>query len=87
MGETAENVAEQCGITREEQDAFALESQRRAGDAIDARRLRRGDRAGRGSAQEGRPASSSAPTSIRAPDTTLEKLAALEAGVPEGRHA
>ncbi|MGI8871197.1 MAG: thiolase family protein [Candidatus Limnocylindria bacterium] len=29
MGETAENVAERCGVTREEQDAFALESQRR----------------------------------------------------------
>ncbi len=30
MGETAENVAEKHGITREEQDAFALESHRRA---------------------------------------------------------
>lgn len=30
MGETAENVAEMFHITREEQDAFALESQRRA---------------------------------------------------------
>ncbi|MGH3116091.1 MAG: thiolase family protein [Gaiellales bacterium] len=29
MGETAENVVERCGVTREEQDAFALESQRR----------------------------------------------------------
>jgi acetyl-CoA C-acetyltransferase len=34
MGITAENVAEQFGITREEQDAFALESQRRAAHAI-----------------------------------------------------
>jgi 3-oxoadipyl-CoA thiolase len=34
MGETAENVAEQYGITREEQDAFALESQRKAGAAV-----------------------------------------------------
>jgi acetyl-CoA C-acetyltransferase len=34
MGVTAENVAEQCGITREEQDAFALESQTRAGKAL-----------------------------------------------------
>ncbi|HEY3043480.1 MAG TPA: acetyl-CoA C-acyltransferase [Vicinamibacterales bacterium] len=31
---TAEKVARQYGITREEQDAFALESQRRAGAAI-----------------------------------------------------
>jgi len=33
MGETAEIVAEQYGISREEQDAFALESQRRAARA------------------------------------------------------
>jgi len=30
MGETAENVAERCQISREDQDAFAAESQRRA---------------------------------------------------------
>ena len=29
MGETAENVAVRCGVSREEQDRFALESQRR----------------------------------------------------------
>src|ERR671931_563599 len=29
MGETGENVAERYGVSREEQDAFALESQRR----------------------------------------------------------
>jgi 3-oxoadipyl-CoA thiolase len=34
LGMTAEKVARQYGITREEQDAFALESQRRAGAAI-----------------------------------------------------
>jgi acetyl-CoA C-acetyltransferase len=34
MGVTAENVAARDGITREDQDAFALESQRRAGVAI-----------------------------------------------------
>jgi len=34
LGMTAENVAAQWGITRAEQDAFAAESQRRAGDAI-----------------------------------------------------
>ncbi|MFV0382465.1 acetyl-CoA C-acyltransferase family protein [Paracoccus sp. (in: a-proteobacteria)] len=36
MGITAENVAAEHGITREEQDAFALESQRRAAAAIAA---------------------------------------------------
>jgi 3-oxoadipyl-CoA thiolase len=35
MGETAENVAERWGISRERQDAFALESQRRAVAAIE----------------------------------------------------
>jgi len=34
MGVTAENVAEETQITREDQDAFALESQNRAGAAI-----------------------------------------------------
>jgi len=34
MGVTAENIAERWGLTREAQDAFALESQRRAGDAM-----------------------------------------------------
>ncbi|MFM0394903.1 acetyl-CoA C-acyltransferase family protein [Paraburkholderia phytofirmans] len=36
MGITAENVAERHGISREEQDALALESQRRAARAVEA---------------------------------------------------
>jgi acetyl-CoA C-acetyltransferase len=40
MGITAENVAEQFGVSREDQDAFALESQRRAVAAIDGGRFR-----------------------------------------------
>lgn len=36
MGETAENIAEMTGITRQEQDAFAAESHRRAIAAIDS---------------------------------------------------
>lgn len=36
MGDTAENVAERFGISREDQDLFAMESQRRAVAAIDA---------------------------------------------------
>jgi 3-oxoadipyl-CoA thiolase len=39
MGETAENVAERWDVERERQDAFALESQRRAVAAIDAGRF------------------------------------------------
>jgi acetyl-CoA C-acetyltransferase len=34
MGVTAENVAEQCGISRADQDAFAVESHKRAANAI-----------------------------------------------------
>jgi len=34
MGMTAENVATKCGITREQQDAFAVESHRRAAAAL-----------------------------------------------------
>jgi 3-oxoadipyl-CoA thiolase len=40
MGQTAENIYDETGISREEQDAFALESQRRAAAAIEAGRLR-----------------------------------------------
>ena len=40
LGETAENIAQEMGITREEQDAFALESQRRAVEAMNAGRFR-----------------------------------------------
>ena len=39
MGETGENVAEQYGVSREEQDAFALESQRRWAAADEAGRF------------------------------------------------
>ncbi len=40
MGETAENIYEQTHISRERQDAFALESHRRAVDAINAGRFK-----------------------------------------------
>src|SRR5437773_1238622 len=40
MGVTAENIAAKYGITREEQDAFALESHKRAAKAIDAGHFR-----------------------------------------------
>jgi 3-oxoadipyl-CoA thiolase len=39
MGETGENVAERLGVSREDQDAFALASQRRAAAAIADGRL------------------------------------------------
>jgi 3-oxoadipyl-CoA thiolase len=39
MGETAEKVAEKCGVTREAQDRFALTSQQRAAKAIASGRI------------------------------------------------
>ena len=39
MGETAENVAERYEVSREDQDAFALESHRRAVAAAEAGRF------------------------------------------------
>jgi acetyl-CoA acetyltransferase family protein len=76
MGETAENVAERYGITREEQDAFALRSHQRASRAIASGRAaeeivpvvipRRG----------GDPIVVDTDENPR-PDTSLEKLAAL----------
>ena len=40
LGETAENIAEELHISREDQDAFAVESHRRAVDAINAGRFK-----------------------------------------------
>ncbi len=40
MGQTAENLYDETGISRQEQDEFALESQRRAAAAIGAGRFR-----------------------------------------------
>ncbi|HLA24908.1 MAG TPA: acetyl-CoA C-acyltransferase [bacterium] len=76
MGETAENVAERFGITREEQDAFALRSHQLASRAIATGRSR----------QEIVPVvipqSTGDPVVVETdehprPDTSLEKLAAL----------
>ena len=55
MGETAEILARQYGITREESDAFALDSQQKAEAAQTARALRRRDRAGAGDGAKGKP--------------------------------
>jgi acetyl-CoA C-acetyltransferase len=40
MGVTAENIAEKYGISREKQDAFAAESQRKAIEAVDSGRFK-----------------------------------------------
>ena len=83
MGETAENVAERYGVSREDQDEFALESHRRAAAATDEGRFddeivpvdvpqRKGD-----------PVTVHSDEGIR-PDTTLEKLAGLRPVFREG---
>jgi 3-oxoadipyl-CoA thiolase len=68
MGETGENVAEREKVSREDQDAFALESQRRWAAA---------DAAGR-FAEELVPAGELERDEHPRPDTSAEKLAALE---------
>jgi acetyl-CoA acetyltransferase family protein len=83
MGETGENVAERCGITRAEQDEFALRSHQRAVAAI----------------EEGRFTSQIVPITVLQPkgepivvdrdehprpDTSLAALARLKAAFREG---
>jgi 3-oxoadipyl-CoA thiolase len=67
MGETGENVAERFGVTREEQDAFALQSQRRHAEAAAAGRFD----------DELVPVGDVTRDEHPRPDTSLEKLAAL----------
>jgi acetyl-CoA acetyltransferase family protein len=74
MGETGENVAERWGVSREDQDAFALESQRRWAAA---------DAAGRFD-DELVPVGDVTRDEHPRPDTTLEKLASLKPAFREG---
>ena len=83
MGETGENVAERYGISREDQDAFALRSHRRAVAAAEAGLLRRGDRPDRGAAGPRETVIVDADEGPR-PDASLEKLAALRPVFREG---
>ena len=53
MGVTAENVAQDFGVSREDQDALAAESHHRAAAAADGRVLQGADHPGRGEGQEG----------------------------------
>ena len=68
MGETGENVAERWGVNREDQDAFALRSQRRWAEADEAGRF----------ADELVPAGELERDEHPRPDTTAEKLASLK---------
>jgi 3-oxoadipyl-CoA thiolase len=68
MGETGENVAERWNVSREDQDAFALASQRRWAAAAEAGRFD----------DELVPVGDVTRDEHPRPDTTLEKLAALK---------
>jgi 3-oxoadipyl-CoA thiolase len=74
MGETGENVAERWSVSREDQDAFALESQRRHAAAAEAGRFRDELVPVDGIDADEQPRS----------DTTLEKLATLRPAFREG---
>jgi 3-oxoadipyl-CoA thiolase len=74
MGETGENVAERWGVSREDQDAFALASQQRWAAAADAGRFDDELVAVGDVTRDEHPRS----------DTTLEKLAALKPAFRKG---
>ena len=77
MGETAENVAERHGVSREDQDAFALESHRRAVAAAEAGRFDDELVPVEVPQPKGDPVTIHADEGPRA-DTSLERLAALK---------
>ncbi|QKI81513.1 thiolase family protein [Kroppenstedtia eburnea] len=83
MGETAENVAEQYGISREEQDVFALESQRKAAAAWEAGRFREEVIPVTVPRRKREPLRVEKDEHLR-PDTTLEKLSGLQPAFREG---
>jgi len=74
MGETGENVAERWGVSREDQDAFALRSQQRRAAAPESGRFDEELVPVNGLTQDEHPR----------PDTTAEKLAALKPVFREG---
>ena len=77
MGETAENVAERYEVSREDQDAFALESHRRAVAAAEAGRVDDEIVTVDVPQPKGDPVTVHADEGPR-PDTTAERLAALK---------
>ena len=77
MGQTAENVAEQHGISREDQDAFAVRSQQKAGAARDEGRLAEEITVVEIPQKKGQPVKVESDEFIK-PQTTLEVLAKLK---------
>jgi 3-oxoadipyl-CoA thiolase len=83
MGETAENVAERHGVSREDQDDFALESHRRAVAAADAGRFDDELVTVDVPQPKGEPVTIHTDEGPR-PDTTLERLSKLRGIFREG---
>ncbi|HZI91848.1 MAG TPA: thiolase family protein [Thermoleophilaceae bacterium] len=83
MGETGENVAERYGVSREDQDAFALESHRRAVAAAEAGRFDDELVTVDVPQPKGDPVTVHADEGPR-PDTTAERLAGLKPIFREG---
>ena len=76
MGETAENVVERCGVSREDQDAFALSSQQRWAAAHDAGRF--ADEIVPIEVPDGKATRTFATDEHPRPDATMESLAKLK---------
>ena len=76
MGETAENVVEQCGVSREDQDAFALSSQQRWTEAHAAGRF--ATEVVPVDVPDGKATRTVDTDEHPRPETTLESLAALK---------
>ncbi|MGZ4030918.1 MAG: thiolase family protein [Tumebacillaceae bacterium] len=83
MGETAENVAEQFNVSREDQDAYALRSQQRAAAAIEAGKFKDEIVPLTIPQRKGDPIVVDTDEHPRA-DTTIEKLAKLKPAFREG---
>jgi 3-oxoadipyl-CoA thiolase len=83
MGETAENVAERYGVTREDQDEYAVESHRRAIAAAEAGRFDDEIVTVEVPQRKGDPLVVAEDEGPR-PDTTLERLAKLRPAFREG---
>ncbi|HEU5480119.1 MAG TPA: acetyl-CoA C-acyltransferase [Candidatus Tumulicola sp.] len=84
LGETAENVAERYGITRAEQDAFALRSQQRCKTAMERGAFEAELVPVRVAATKASPARDVTVDEHPRPDTTIEALSALKPSFKTG---
>ena len=84
MGETAENVAERYGVSREDQDAFALRSHQRAVAANEEGRFASQMVAVEAPSANGRETALVEDDEGPRPDTTLERLGRLRPAFREG---